>query len=560
MENMHLDTLHKRTEYRHLILETTPIQVTFNFKEYSLNLSNLSTDPGDSTLRLCFPSGMQCSVQRIEKGKEDTKWRAVFEDFKKKRRFESEEASADQLVLDDKSYKLFINSSAQHNWHFLFTYPGEVFRWRDIEHLKPVFLQPGYGNGHMAEDDNTRVFMQSHLQDFCNAFFDRRKETNFHIAQNASVVLDCMPPDMSSCTLVPGERPIMSGQQRSAEAIIKYKDRDGEKMELSNTTIVLNLFEKWIGHPFYNRDAWMEKEQTNKAEREKTARLQRQFFEEAAKEAAEKARIEEEGKARHDAEMAERKAEEAAKELVDPTLTIDSMRKGILDYFESVKATYPGFKPSTVNVKKMDGSLKMLHLGCTIDLNPRHNVISPMYPNAKEIYSTNRWMFPIDNTWGHQPAAVPVKFIILPDGQDIVELLKMSSQDRVSDITQCLKYVFPENNDQGALIRTAEKQAERQAQEEIQTRLDESKRRVTLAMLVLAKKLIKDLENEMKGENLTITNPQGVDVSMSLHDTCLSLDVNARACVDNAFSRQPTLKSAITKVTETLNRITLHLK
>jgi hypothetical protein len=164
MENMHLDLLQQQPEYRLLQLETTPVQVMFDTKLYTLSLRNLSTDPNDSTLRLCFPSGMQCSVQLIKKRDEQTKWRVVYGEFKKTRLFMAKEGSGNQLILDDSFFTLFVGACALHSWHFLFTYTGEVFQWRDIEKLNPVLLKRGYGNGYIAEEENTRVFMQSQLR------------------------------------------------------------------------------------------------------------------------------------------------------------------------------------------------------------------------------------------------------------------------------------------------------------------------------------------------------------------------------------------------------------
>jgi hypothetical protein len=566
MENMHLDLLQHQPEYCHLSLETTPINIMFDGQLYTLSLDNLKTDPHDSTLRLCFPSGMQCSVQLIKKLNVQTKWRAVYGDFKKTRLFITEEESGDQLILNDSFFTLFVGACALHSWHFLFTYTGAVFRWRDIENLKPVLLQPGYGNGYIAEDENTRVFMQSQLRDFCNAFFDRRKESNYHMAPNNSIVLDYMPQNMSSCTLVPGEWPKMirtvggvdyEGERRFAEAIIEYKDRGEERMVLRSTTMVLNLFEKWIGVPFYDRDAWLNKENIETAlriKREEDERLERERAEEAAKAAAERARIAKEESVRREAEEARKLTERAATERANPQLTIDSMRKCILDFFESVKATYPGFKPSMVRVGR-DFFTPALHIECTVDLNPGCNVISPIYPNAREIYITNRFYWPADMN-GVKPNDDPVRFIMRPEGKDIINLLGIRPLDRVSDITQCLKHVFPENGDAQRIL--TEKQAEQQAQERIQARRAESKGRVESAMSALADKLIRELENEMRRANVTITNAEGADVNMSLYEACQSLDVRARTFVTDALSQQRGLRSAIAKVSETLNRIALH--
>jgi sRNA-binding protein len=347
------------------------------------------------------------------------------------------------------------------------------------------------------------------------------------------------------------------GDRRPAEAIIKYKDRDEERMVLRSTTMVLNLFEKWIGLPFYDRDAWMKKEEIENAfrtQREEAARLKRKRDEEAAKAEAERAKLAEEESVRRKAEEARKRAEEAANERANPLLSIESMRKCIVDFFESVKATYPGFKTSMMRVGR-DSMTSVLHIECTIDLNPSYNVISPIYPNAREIYITNHFYWP-PNGNGDKPDDNPVRFIIKPEGKNIVEFLGIRPLDRVSDITECLRHVFPENGDARRII--AEKQAGRQVQERIQARRAESKSRVKSAVSALANKLIRELENEMRHMNVTITNAEGTDVSMSLYDACPSLDVSASTSVTEALFQQRGLRSAITKVSETLNRITLH--
>jgi hypothetical protein len=231
MQTTHLNVLARNPRFNRPKIEKRAIDVKFAGATHPLVLKNLSGDPDDCTLRLCFPSGIQCPVIRIEKPKgTPTTWKASYQTCDTKLEFDTQ-SSTSLLTLKHTDITLTVATIPQYgDWEFLFTYKEGII---DVEDITRSTLNPLHRVPELTFDILARI---------CSEFFRGRKNESYTKDDNGISIL-YLPQQMATCRLT-----------SDATAVITHTDNSTETIPLKTSPEMEKFLEQWVGLPLYSPD------------------------------------------------------------------------------------------------------------------------------------------------------------------------------------------------------------------------------------------------------------------------------------------------------------------
>ena len=555
-------------KYKTLKLESRKIQIVLNGNILDLTLRNLSTDPEDKTLRLYTPSDIECLVISLMKVDQKTNWKDVFSSFDSIRAF-LVTFQGDEMILDDGFFKIIVGKRYIYPWEYLLIHTvGMVFGEHNLEYIH------GYEPGKIPGTETKGAYTIEKLTTFLRSFASQRigeRIGKFFELTAPICSLRYLPPGISACSLTEGKNPTPVYTQRNAHlegelvhatANLRYTDGTKEIFELKNNADICRFLGKWYGVPYYTYDEWVQR----KSEEEKI-KLDREEIDRRGKaaEARRNAQLEEqrsklEEELKLKAEESNRKQEEEAeRERLDPLLGVESVRTAILDFFGQVKSTYPKFNTSMLSVSRDSYFGSELHMECSISLSI-DGVFSPLYPDATEVYITNRWIFPEVNN--DAPSPYPAECVLKPQKINILPQARVSSLDRISHLLQCLRYLFPVNMDLLPIIsQVKEREAAKiKLEDDIAIRRADDKQRIQQMIEARTQEVITGLIAEFNQMQVDICTPTGTNERTSVAAACNSLQLNIQNEISDStrnsrFSLQSSLgKSDTFQILSTVDR------